>query len=672
MWRTDPVKALEGLSETEQTSQLPSRAPVLGKPTLRAHLGLVPEESIGPYGSPQRRQAEEDLLRAFLQQQQGHVMACAPVTAKGEGTRSFQMEYLFHSTPEATEARQHLRDLGGATLTLPTRPQPVLVPCLDGPGRLPSSLVRIVVSGLPPDFMIPGGVRVLLESAGYTTGGAEGVIVRAEHGGEQKADIAAFAPEVMKLGVVVGVVRPPASDPTLSQLPRQFSDVGGTVTIRVTGSRPQQPAAASAPQPFVRSNEAPQQQHSAPRQALLRPLDAVTDLDGRLHGDRRGLGIMQPVMPPPRPPPYPPGFGPGSMAPRGLPMPPFHFWRAPLPPPPRGPPPAHALAPVEMEIDPLVLPQTAVLATSQLGQQNPPAQNEPQDAVPMETEQPVAALPDVPLVDSAMRWLEDEEDPSRSQEARREHLRQLHSRYPAVWQGYAADSSYPPAPEVRSSLRELGGLPTDQASEERPSSPSPAPAVSLHRHSVSQPSPGPGRPGPAVHSPAGNISQQAPGPSRQRHDSVQQGPATQQAGQRSRQAPGPGRRGPLEIQQSPDLNQQGPATQQAGQRSRQAPGPGRQGPLEDQQAPGPSRQGQPAILASQQSQPTRRQSRSAGKGTASSSQPPPSSGRVLRPRHPPGSQPALPWHDPALLRNPAHRSTTPQPPPPVPTRRRGA
>ena len=100
------------------------------------------------------------------------------------------------------------------------------------------------------------------------------------------------------------------------------------------------------------------------------------------------------------------------MAPRGLPMPPFQFWRAPLPPPPRGPPPAHALAPVEMEIDPLVLPQTAVLATNQLGQQNPPAQNEPQNAVPMETEQPVAALPDVPLVDSAMRWLEDEEDPS--------------------------------------------------------------------------------------------------------------------------------------------------------------------------------------------------------------------------------------------------------------------
>ena len=659
MWRTDPVKALEDLSETEQTSQLPSRAPVLGKPTLRAHLGLVPEESIGPYGSPQRRQAEEDLLRAFLQQQQGHVMACAPVTAKGEGTRSFQMEYLFHSTPEATEARQHLRDLGGATLTLPTRPQPVLVPCLDGPGRLPSSLVRIVVSGLPPDFMIPGGVRVLLESAGYTTGGAEGVIVRAEHGGEHRADITAFAPGVMKLGVVVGVVRPPASDPTLSQLPRQFSDVGGTVTIRVTGSRPQQPAAASAPQTFVRSNEAPHQQHSAPRQALLRPLDAVTDLDGRLHGDRRGLGMMQPVMPPPRPPPYPPGFGPGSMAPSGLPMPPFHFWRVPLPPPPPGPPPAHALGPVEMEIDPLLSPQTAVPATSQL-----------------------ATLPDVPLVDSAMRWLEDEEDPSRSQEARREHLRQLHSRYPAVWQNYAADSSYPPAPEVRSSLRELGGLPTDQASEERPSSPSPAPAVSLHGHSVSQPNPGPGRPGPAEHSPAGNISQQAPGLSRQGQlesqqapdpvQLVQQGPATQQAGQRSRQAPGPGQRGPLETQQAPGPVQQGPATQQAGQRSRQAPGLGRQGPLGNQQAPGTSRQGQPAISASQQSQPTRRQSRSAGKGTASSSQPSQSSGRVLRPRHPPGSQPALPWHDPALLRNPAHKSTTPQPPPPVPARRQGA
>ena len=98
----------------------------------------------------------------------------------------------------------------------------------------------------------------------------------------------------------------------------------------------------------------------------------------------------------------------------------------------------------------------------------------------METQQPSPALPDVPLVDSAMRWLEDEEDPERPIEARREQLRQLHGRYPAVWHQYAADSSFPPAPEVRSSLRELGGLPTGQISEERPSGP---PSVASSRRS---------------------------------------------------------------------------------------------------------------------------------------------------------------------------------------------
>ena len=126
-------------------------------------------------------------------------MACAPVRAGGEGSHSSQMEYLFHSTAAATEARQQLRDTGGTTLTLPTAQQPIFVPCLDGPGRLPSTLVRVVVSGLPADFMIPGAIRVLLECAGYVTGGAEGVIVRAEHGGEHRADMSAFAPDVMKI-----------------------------------------------------------------------------------------------------------------------------------------------------------------------------------------------------------------------------------------------------------------------------------------------------------------------------------------------------------------------------------------------------------------------------------------------------------------------------------------
>ena len=297
MWETDPVKGLEDLAETEQTAQLPARAPVLGKPTLRAHLGLVPEAAIGPHGSPQRKQAGEDLLRAFLQQQQNHVMACAPVRAGGEGSASSQLDFHFHSTPGATEARQQIRDSGGTTLTLPDIQQPVFIPCLDGPGRLPSTLVRIIISGLPPDFMIPGAIRVLLESAGYITGGAEGVIVRAEHGGEQRADIAAFAPEVMKLGVVVGIVRPPASDPTLDRRPRTFTDVDSTVSIRVAAPKPQpqpeQAAADSAQRPFVPATSASQRGPALLRQPLSRALDAVTDLHGRYHGDRRGLGMHQ-------------------------------------------------------------------------------------------------------------------------------------------------------------------------------------------------------------------------------------------------------------------------------------------------------------------------------------------------------------------------------------------
>ena len=538
MWSKDPVKALEGLSEEEITAPLPAKAPVLGKPTLRAHLGLVPEATIGRHGSAQRKQAEDDLGRAFLQQQQGHIMACAPVRAGGEGSHSSQMEYLFHSTAAATEARQQLRDSGGATLILPTAQQPIFVPCLDGPGRLPSTLVRVVVSGLPADFMIPGAIRVLLECAGYVTGGAEGVIVRAEHGGEHRADISAFAPDVMKLGVLVGIVRPPASDPTLARLPRAFADVGGAVSIRVAGSTPQQPGEqpmpALAQQAFVPASSIPQHPPPNPRQVLLRPLDAVIDLHGRSSGDRRGLGMPHGRVPLPGPPAYPPGFGSDFTAATGPPMPPYQFpgglYLPPPPPPPPARQPTHAHGPTAMEIDPPGMhvqyvqrqigsgrycgrgqqqpmhnplpdvqhgPDEAVpMETASPGQstgprvQPPPilaipgatapAQRGSDEAVPMETQQPSPSLPDVPLVDSAMRWLEDEEDPERPIEARREQLRQLHGHYPAVWHQYAADSSFPPAPEVRSSLRELGGLPTGQISEERPSGP---PSVASSRRS---------------------------------------------------------------------------------------------------------------------------------------------------------------------------------------------
>ena len=253
---------------------------------------------------------------------------------------------------------------------------------------------------------------------------------------------------------------------------------------------------APAQQAFVPASSIPQHPPPNPRQVLLRPLDAVIDLHGRSSGDRRGLGMPHGRVPLPGPPAYPPGFGSDYTAATGPPMPPYQFpgglYLPPPPPPPPARQPTHAHGPTAMEIDPpgmhvqYVQQQTGSGLYRGGGQQQamhnplPDVQHGPDEAVPMETQQPSPALPDVPLVDSAMRWLEDEEDPERPIEARREQLRQLHGRYPAVWHQYAADSSFPPAPEVRSSLRELGGLPTGQISEERPSGP---PSVASSRRS---------------------------------------------------------------------------------------------------------------------------------------------------------------------------------------------
>ena len=80
--------------------------------------------------------------------------------------------------------------------------------------------------------MILGAIRVLQESAGYTTRGKEAVIAMAEHCGKYKANNAAIDPNVMKLGVVEGIIRPPASDVTLSYLPKHFTDNGKQVDAR--------------------------------------------------------------------------------------------------------------------------------------------------------------------------------------------------------------------------------------------------------------------------------------------------------------------------------------------------------------------------------------------------------------------------------------------------------
>lgn len=526
-WQRSPVKVLEDLTEASLTtgahsSVLPARAPALGRPTLRAHFGLIPETVLGLYGTRARKQGELDLLRAFFQQQDGLLMAAAPVKPGSEGTAVSQHEFLFKATSEATAARQQIRDAGGASLQSQPQDELIFLPCQDGPGRLPSTLVRVIVSGLPADFMLPGVIRTLLECAGYTLGGTEGVVIRAEHGGEQKAELAAFAPEVMRLGVLVGIVRPPASDPLLSKLPRTFDDVSGTVTIRVTGGPPAQPNHSPQHQAGAQTPTAPQhpaQHQEAPafvpaaipaqtlppplRQVLLRPLDAVQDLHGRCQGDRRGLGMPQAAVPPPRPPPYPPGFGPQAMQwvplqqnmePSSGHIVPMDWSFSPqLPPPPLPPPPPPPLGLRPGFGRPVSTPLRHREPSFRTGQgaQQPlmviPRPPSPQGAArlshgtPMEVQPAPPQLPDVPLVDTSLRWLEDEEDPARDQEARREHLRRCMEMYPSVWQTYSGDSSYPPAAEVRTALRELGGLAADLGSEDRPADIADSPTLQPRR-----------------------------------------------------------------------------------------------------------------------------------------------------------------------------------------------
>ena len=457
-WTRHPIKALEHLAASEPAQRpLPAQPPTLGRPILSAHLGLLDETVLGAYGSATRRRHETELVAALLQQLEPHVAAAAPRRQNQEATPLSQWDMMFHMADAATAARQGLRDEGGVQIALSGLSAPVWVVLREGPGRLPSVFVRVVVSNLPGDFMVPGAVACLLESAGYALGGDDGVVVRAEHGGEQRAAIAAFAPGVARLGVVVGIVKPPPSDPTLARLPRRLQDVDGLITINVAGLRPSQPAStgiASAParQPY---------QPAAPRaalpgfiraahghhpmampaggQRLSTALDPIIHLGAHIPGDRRGLG------------------------------------RYPSPPP--GPVPPHARDVQPMESD---RPESPLAAQPQ-----PPA-----PPAAMDVDPPPVPLQDVPLVDPLLQWLADEDPNSLPHAQLRLQVLAIRDQYPSLWQRYAQDASYPPHPEVRSAAAASvlqsapePALPAQQAAQ-------PAPALlAQHQPTAGQPEP---------------------------------------------------------------------------------------------------------------------------------------------------------------------------------------
>ena len=107
--------------------------------------------------------------------------------------------------------------------------------------------------------------------------------------------------------------------------------------------------------------------------------------------------------------------------------------------------------------------QTCVMALSEVDQ------HMRQTVVPMEVQRGPPPLPDVPLVDPVLRWLEDESDPAMDTWTRRDRVRRLQSEYPSVWQRHSLNGTFPPSPEVRSAPREMGGLVPDMGAEDQPS-----------------------------------------------------------------------------------------------------------------------------------------------------------------------------------------------------------
>lgn len=302
-WVRDALVDLEEVCYAA-TEDLPFTAPILTRPALRLHFGIIQEHEMGLYGSQGRRALEANLLQSFVSRFHTHIASMGPARAGQEGSSASQYDVLFRRDADSVQARQNLRDQGYYAAQAPDAL--VVIPVRDGPGRLPSSLTKIVISNLPADFMTPGVTKSLLESAGYETGGVgergdgPDVAIRAEFGGEQKPEISARFPTITKLGVVVAIVRTPPDDPGLAALPRKLQDNSSDITIAISGhqvrkSSPLQGEGTQVPgfiaqqQPNIQVDPNPQ------RIRLQRPLDAITDLRSRRPHDRRGLGATGPA-----------------------------------------------------------------------------------------------------------------------------------------------------------------------------------------------------------------------------------------------------------------------------------------------------------------------------------------------------------------------------------------
>ncbi len=330
-WLSDPVVALEALSDGPQ---LHARPTVLSAPVLRACIGSIPD-GVGPqHGTAECKSFHEEIQVACLDACTPHVTAIIPVGGQqAVGTKGCAIDLQFDDASAARLKRQALCDQG--SIMLHTSHGDVHVPVRSQPGRIPSSFAQVRVHGLPAEFRRQGLISALLACAGY----GSNTLVQAEFGGELPAAIAACHPQVVRGDVAVGVVKPPAGDAGLRDMPRCFYDRGNGLRIGISVETQGAPRSssdepsASAPMhvdgaghasdaatshapsrqqrrrrkarqrqvdarrqvPFVPAAGGPSSDPFAGchvRRGLSQPLDAVLDLGGQM--GRRGIGHSLP------------------------------------------------------------------------------------------------------------------------------------------------------------------------------------------------------------------------------------------------------------------------------------------------------------------------------------------------------------------------------------------
>lgn len=306
-------------SAAQQVVAVGPRPGVGHEVSLRACVGLVPECEFGPYGSPERKQAEVDLLQAFAGWSKGEgavrptgvagggwTLECR--WAGGKGTRRSLLDIRPVGGPSSAAMQQLRQWLADGCIRLPLPSDPtvtVLVPCMACPGELPLGQVQVTLRGLPSSLMLKDAVAVVLKAVGYDgsqSGGPKLRVMEVFRGWH------ADEPNLAD-GSLCAFVDQPEHDPELRRLPSTISLGHDHAVIEVLVS--------SRRATFVYGGA---------------PVDGPT-VGGAAGADTAAGGPTQPPPPPARPPQHqqPPPPSPAATPQR-------QAWRPAAPAAPRAPP----------------------------------------------------------------------------------------------------------------------------------------------------------------------------------------------------------------------------------------------------------------------------------------------------------------------------------------------